>query len=100
MGPSDARVVAGTLAIAVHLHEAGLGLLVDLRPTDPSLATLAVDRQALLLKVVVFWEREGVVVMVIQSLLLRSFPPRLPRRGKRLIAILTSSLLPDEEVNF
>ena len=36
-------------AVVVHLHEAGLGLLVDLRPTDPSLATLAVDGQALLL---------------------------------------------------
>ena len=50
MCPSDARVVVGTLAIVVHLHEAGLGLLVDLCPTDPSLAFLAVDRQALLLK--------------------------------------------------
>ena len=100
MGPSDAQVVVGTLAVVVHLHEAGLGFLVDLRPTDPSLAILAVDRQALLLKVVVFWEREGVVVMVIQRLFLRSSPPRLPRRGKRLIAIITSSLFPDEEVNF
>ena len=43
------RVVVGALAVVVHLHEVGLGLLVDLRPTDPSLATLAVDRQALLL---------------------------------------------------
>ena len=100
MGPSDAQVVVGTLAVAVHLHEAGLRFLVDLRPTDPRLAILAVDRQTLLLKVVVFWEREGVVVMVIQSLLLRSSPPRLPRRGKRPIAIITSSLFPDEEVNF
>ena len=49
VGPSDARVVVGTLAIVVHLHEAGLGLLVDLCPTDPSLANLAIDRQALLL---------------------------------------------------
>ena len=47
--PSDARVVVGTLAIVVYLYEAGLGLLVGLCPTDPSLATLAVDRQALLL---------------------------------------------------
>ena len=100
MGPSDAQVVVGTLAVVVHLHEAGLGFLVDLRPTDPRLVILAVDRQALLLKVVVFWEREGVVVMVIQRLFLRSSPPRLPRRGKRLIAIITSSLFPDEEVNF
>ena len=43
------RFVVGAPAVAVHLHEVGLGLLVDLRPTDPSLATLAVDRQALLL---------------------------------------------------
>ena len=43
------RFVVGAPAVAVHLHEAGLGLLVDLRPTDPSLATLAVDRPALLL---------------------------------------------------
>ena len=43
------QVVVGAPAVVVHLHEAGLGLLVDLRPTDPSLATLAVDRQALLL---------------------------------------------------
>ena len=49
VGPSDAQVVVGTLAVVVHLHEAGLGFLVGLRPTDPSLATLAVDRQALLL---------------------------------------------------
>ena len=44
VGPSDARVVVGTLAIVVHLHEVGLGFLVDLRPTNPSLAILAVDR--------------------------------------------------------
>ena len=79
MGPSDAQVVVGTLAVVVHLHEAGLGFLVDLRPTDPRLVILAVDRQALLLKVVVFWEREGVVVMVIQrpfflEVLLLAFP--------------------------
>ena len=43
------RVVVGGPAVVVHLHEVGLGLLVGLRPTDPSLATLAVDRQALLL---------------------------------------------------
>ena len=77
MGPSDAQVVVGTLAVVVHLHEVGLGFLVDLRPTDPSLEILAVDRQALLLKVVLFGEREGLVVMVIQSLLLRSSPPNL-----------------------
>ena len=47
--PSDARVVVGSLAVFVHLHEAGMGHLVDFRPTDPSLATLAIDRQALLL---------------------------------------------------
>ena len=41
------RVVVGAPAVVVHLHEVGLGRLVDLRPTDPSLATLAVDRQAL-----------------------------------------------------
>ena len=49
VSPSDARVVVGPLAIVVHLHDVGLGLLVGLCPTDPSLATLAVDRQALLL---------------------------------------------------
>ena len=42
-------VVVGTPTVVVHLHEVGLGLLVDLRPTDPSLAFLAIDRQALLL---------------------------------------------------
>ena len=56
----------------------GLGLLVDLRPTDPSLAALAVDRRALLLDeeapnqfltIPPLLEWEGVVVMVIQSLL-------------------------------
>ena len=84
MGPPDARVVVGTLAIVVHLHEAGLGFMVGLRPANPSLAILAVDRQALLLKsspplgkgrglswsyrvffleaLLLFWEREGVVV--------------------------------------
>ena len=50
VGPSDAQVVVGTLAVVVHLYEVGLGFLVDLRPTDPSFAILAVDRQALLLK--------------------------------------------------
>ena len=55
VGPSDARVVMGTLAIVVHLHDVGLGLLVGLCPTDPSLATLAVDRQALLLTSFPFW---------------------------------------------
>ena len=86
MGPSDAQVVVGTLAVVVHLHEVGLGLLVDFRPTDPSLANLAVDRQALLLDEEApnqfltgppLLEWEGVVVMVIHSLPLRSPPPLL-----------------------
>ena len=86
MGPSDAQVVVGTLAVVVHLHEVGLGLLVDFRPTDPSLANLAVDRQALLLDEEApnqsltgppLLEWEGVVVMVIHSLPLRSSPPLL-----------------------
>ena len=45
--PSDAWVVVGSLAVFVHLHEAGMGLLVGFRPIDPSLALLAIDRQAL-----------------------------------------------------
>ena len=45
--PSDARFVVGSLAVFVHLHEAGMGLLVDFRLIDPSLAILAIDRQAL-----------------------------------------------------
>ena len=45
--PSDARVVVGSLAVFVHLHEAGMGLLADFRPIAPSLAPLAIDRQAL-----------------------------------------------------
>ena len=94
------RLVVGAPAVVVHLHEAGLGLLVGLRPADPSLAFLAVDRQALLLKVVFFWEREGVVVMVIQRFLLGRSPPRLPRRGEIPIAIMTSSFFPVEEVSF
>ena len=78
------RVVVGAPAVVVHLHEVGLGLLVDLRPTDPSLATLAVDGQALLLDEetpnqfltdLILLEWEGVVVMVIHSLPLKSFPP-------------------------
>ena len=28
----------GAPAVVIHLHEVGLGLLVDLRPTDPNLA--------------------------------------------------------------
>ena len=43
------RVGVRAPAVVVHLHEVGLGHLADLRPTAPSLATLAVDRQALLL---------------------------------------------------
>ena len=45
--PSDARVVVGSLVVFVNFQEAGMGLLVDLRPTDPSLAILAIGRQAL-----------------------------------------------------
>ena len=41
--PSDAWVVVGSLAVCVHLHEVGMGLLVDFRPLDPSLAILAID---------------------------------------------------------
>ena len=43
------QAVVGALAVVVHLLEVGLGHFVDFRQTDPSLATLAVDRQALLL---------------------------------------------------
>ena len=43
------QAVVGALAVVVHLLEVGLGHFVDFRPTAPSLATLAVDRQALLL---------------------------------------------------
>ena len=77
------RVVVGAPAVVVHLHEVGLGLLVDLRPTDPSLATLAVDGQALLLDEetpnqfltdLILLEWEGAVVMVIHSLPLTSSP--------------------------
>ena len=80
------RFVVGAPAVAVHLHEVGLGLLVDLRPTDPSLATLAVDGQALLLHEEaptqfltdpLLLEGEGVMAMVIHSLLLKSPPPLL-----------------------
>ena len=63
-------------AVVVHLHEVGLGHFADFRQTDPSLATLAVDRQALLLDEearnqfltsppLLEWER--MVVMVIAS---------------------------------
>ena len=71
------RFVVGAPAVAVHLHEVGLGLLVDLRPTDPSLAALAVDGQALLLHeeaptqfltIPPPLEWEGLVVMVIHFL--------------------------------
>ena len=43
------RIIVGAPAVVVYLFEVGLGHLADLRPTGPSLATLAVDRQALLL---------------------------------------------------
>ena len=43
------QAVVGALAVVVHLLEVGLGHFADFRQTDPSLATLAVDRQALLL---------------------------------------------------
>ena len=75
------RFVVGAPAVAVHLHEVGLGLLVDLRPADPSLATLAIDGQALLLHEEAPTqfltsppplEWEGVLVMVIHSLPLKS----------------------------
>ena len=84
------RVVVGAPAVVVHLHEVGLGRLVDLRPTDPSLATLAVDRQALgragghghtpfffLEYHHLLWERDGMVAMVMRSLLLISLHPHL-----------------------
>ena len=88
------RVVVGAPAVVVHLHEAGLGLLVGLRPTDPSLATLAVDGQALLLDEEtpnqfltdpLLLEWEGVLVMVIHSLPLRSTPLHMGKeRGGEL----------------
>ena len=88
------RVVVGAPAVVVHLHEVGLGLLVDLRPTDPSLATLAVDGHALLLHEEApkefltnppLLEWEGVVVMVIHSLPLKSTPLHLGKeRGGEL----------------
>ena len=89
------RVVVGAPTVVVHLHEVGLGLLVDLRPTDPSFAILAIDRQGLPLDeeapkkflaggrggwscqyraffpkslLLLLWEMEGVVVIVIHSL--------------------------------
>ena len=43
------RIVVGAPAVVVYLLEVGLGHLADLRATGPSLATLAVGRQALLL---------------------------------------------------
>ena len=96
--PSDAWVVVGSLAVFVHLHEVGMGLLVAFRPIDPSLAILAIDRQALHFDEAApnqswlskskdqacvafafassisstFCERKVVVVMVIHSLILRS----------------------------
>ena len=69
------QAVMGALAVVVHLLEVGLGHFADFRQTDPSLATLAVDRQALLLDEEApnqfltgppLLEWEGVVVMVIQ----------------------------------
>ena len=68
------QAVVGALAVVVHLLEAGLGHFADFRQTDPSLATLAVDGQALLLHeeaptqfltIPPLLEWEGVVVMVI-----------------------------------
>ena len=106
--PSDARFVVGSLAVFVHFHEAGMGLLVDFRLIDPSLAILAIDRQALhfdeaapnqfLAQQIqkpslcvafafassissLFCERKVVVVMVIHSLILRS-PPCLLVEGR------------------
>ena len=88
------QAVVGALAVVVHLHEVGLGLLVDLRPADPSLATLAVDGQALLLHEEaptqfltdpLLLEWEGVVVMVIHSLPLKSTPLHMGKeRGGEL----------------
>ena len=87
-------VVVGAPAVDVHLHEAGLGFLVFRRPTDPSLATLAVDRQALLLDEEApnqfltgppLLEWEGVVVMVIHNLPLESTPLHMGKeRGGEL----------------
>ena len=80
------RIVVGAPAVVVYLLEVGLGHLADLRPTAPSLATLAVDRQALLLDKEasnqVLTSRpllacEGVVVMVTNSLPLKSSPSLL-----------------------
>ena len=94
VGPSDARVVMGTLAIVVHLHEVGLGLLAGHSPTDPRLATLAVDRQALLLDEETpnqfltgppLLELEGVVVIATHSLALKSTPLQMGKeRGGEL----------------
>ena len=105
--PSDARVVVGSVDVFVHFHEAGMGLLVGFRLIDPSLAILAIDRQALRLTKLpqinswpsksinqacvafafasssssLFCERKLVVVMVIHSLILRS-PPSLLGDGR------------------
>ena len=88
------RVGVRAPAIVVHLHEVGLGYLADLRPTDPSPATLAVDRQALLLDEEApnqfltgppLLEWEGVVVMIIHSLPLKSIPLHMGKeRGGEL----------------
>ena len=87
-------VVVGAPAVVVHLHEVGLDFLVDLRPTDPSLATLAVDRQVLLLDEEApnqfltgppLLEWEEVVVMVIHSSPLKSIPLHMGKeRGGEL----------------
>ena len=99
------RVVVGAPAVVVHLHEVGLSLLVDLRPTDPSLATLAVDGQALFheeaptqfLTIPPLLEWEGVLVMVIHSLPLKSFPSLMGKRRSGVMVIhncqLESSIL-------
>ena len=80
------RIVVGAPAVVVYLLEVGLGHLADLRPTAPSLATLAVDRQALLLDKEApnqfltsppLLACEGVVVMVTRSLPLKSSPSLL-----------------------
>ena len=77
------RFVVGAPAVVAHRHGVGLGLLLDLRPTDPSRATLAVDGQALLLDEetpnqfltdLILLEWEGVVVMVTHGLPLTSSP--------------------------
>ena len=95
------RVVVGAPAVVVHLHEVGLGLLVDFCSTDPSLATLAIDRQALLLDEEApnqfltgppLLEWDGVVVMVIHSLPLKSIPLHM---GKERDGELGPKSIPD-----